>query len=83
MQISRPARKLQIAIALIPFAGSFFIQMRWFMAVKKTISLSPEIAREVEHIATAEGKTVSVVITASAQSVMTFSYSPDLTVSLF
>ena len=31
-------------------------------AVKMTISLPPELAREVEDIARAEGKTVSVVI---------------------
>ncbi|MBI5634459.1 MAG: ribbon-helix-helix protein, CopG family [Nitrospirae bacterium] len=31
-------------------------------AVKKTISLPPEIAREVENIAAEEGKTVSAVI---------------------
>lgn len=32
------------------------------LAVKKTISLPPEIAREVETIAAEEGKTVSAVI---------------------
>lgn len=31
-------------------------------AVKKTISLSPELAREADEIARAEGKTVSAVI---------------------
>jgi predicted transcriptional regulator len=31
-------------------------------AVKKTISLSPELARETDEIARAEGKTVSAVI---------------------
>lgn len=31
-------------------------------AVKKTISLPPEIAREVDNIAAEEGKTVSAVI---------------------
>jgi predicted transcriptional regulator len=31
-------------------------------AVKKTISLSPELAREAEEIARAEGKTLSAVI---------------------
>ncbi|MBI4419310.1 MAG: ribbon-helix-helix protein, CopG family [Gemmatimonadetes bacterium] len=31
-------------------------------AVKKTISLPPELAREAEEIARAEGKTVSAVI---------------------
>ncbi|MBI5902688.1 MAG: CopG family transcriptional regulator [Deltaproteobacteria bacterium] len=32
------------------------------VAVKKTISLPPEMAREVENIAAEEGKTVSAVI---------------------
>lgn len=31
-------------------------------AVRKTISLSPELAREVEEIARSEGKTVSAVV---------------------
>ncbi len=31
-------------------------------AVKKTISLSPELARETEEIARSEGKTVSAVV---------------------
>jgi predicted transcriptional regulator len=31
-------------------------------AVKKTISLPPELAREVEELAKAEGKTLSAVI---------------------
>lgn len=31
-------------------------------AVKKTISLSPELAKEAEEIARAEGKTLSAVI---------------------
>ena len=31
-------------------------------AVKKTISLPPELAREVEEIAEAEGKSVSAVV---------------------
>lgn len=31
-------------------------------AVKKTISLSPELAKEAEEIACAEGKTLSAVI---------------------
>ncbi len=31
-------------------------------AVKKTISLSPELAREADEVARAEGKTVSAVI---------------------
>jgi len=32
------------------------------IAVKKTISLPPELAREVEEIARAEGKTLSAVV---------------------
>lgn len=32
------------------------------LAVKKTISLSPELAREAENIAREEGKTLSAVI---------------------
>lgn len=31
-------------------------------AIKKTISLPPELAREAEEMATAEGKTLSAVI---------------------
>ena len=31
-------------------------------AVKKTISLSPELAREAEELARAEGKTLSAVV---------------------
>ena len=32
------------------------------IAVKKTISLSPELAKEAEEIARAEGKTLSAVV---------------------
>ena len=32
------------------------------IAVKKTISLPPELAREVEELARAEGKTLSAVV---------------------
>ena len=32
------------------------------IAVKKTISLPPELAREVEDMARAEGKTLSAVV---------------------